>query len=226
MTSTTFEKTETTRSETDSTGGSQTVFEVRKDTVFQGYFRVDKYHLRHSLFAGGVSPVFTREIFERGHAAAVIPFCPETGRVLLIEQFRAGAYSAGMPCWQIEIVAGVIETSEQADELCRREAIEEAGCTLGRLESIGKYLMTPGGSSETVSIFCGEVSSHQEAESYGVEEENEDIRAFWLPVEDAFNWVKSNKISNAVTVIALQWLQLNLDSLTTTWSDATHVSAE
>ena len=46
---------------------------LAQETVFQGYFRVDRYRLRHKLFAGGWSRPFQRELFERGHAAAVLP---------------------------------------------------------------------------------------------------------------------------------------------------------
>ncbi|RLA04640.1 MAG: ADP-ribose diphosphatase, partial [Gammaproteobacteria bacterium] len=61
------------------------------DTVFQGYFHMDRYRLRHRKYDGDWSRPITREVLERGHAAAVLPYDPVTDRVLLIEQFRAGA---------------------------------------------------------------------------------------------------------------------------------------
>ena len=59
--------------------------------LFEKYFRLDEFHVSHELFAGGNSPVFTREIFERGSVVAVLPYDPRRGKVVLIEQFRAGA---------------------------------------------------------------------------------------------------------------------------------------
>src|SRR3546814_7835017 len=71
-----------------------------RDTCYQGYFRIDRYRFRHRLHGGGWSGEITRELFERGHAVAVLPYDPQADAVVLIEQFRIGAYAAGLPCWQ------------------------------------------------------------------------------------------------------------------------------
>ena len=70
---------------------------LEKTRVYDGFFKIDRYRLRHRLHAGGWSGVMTREVFERGHAAAVLPYDPERDAVVLIEQFRIGAYAAGRP---------------------------------------------------------------------------------------------------------------------------------
>ena len=46
---------------------------------------------------------------------------------------------------------------------------------------------------------------------HGFAEENEDILVHVLDLEEAFAAVKSGRINNAATIIALQWLQLNLE---------------
>ena len=104
-----------------------------KETAFQGYFRIDRYRLRHRLFAGGWSEAITREVFERGHVVGVLPYDPIEDRVVLIEQFRIGAYAAGFSPWLIEIVAGVIEAGEEPEEVARRETLEETGCSVTEL---------------------------------------------------------------------------------------------
>ena len=68
---------------------------LERVTAFQGYFRVDRYRLRHETFDGGMSAEITREIFERGHAAAALPYDPVRDEVVLLEQFRVGAHAAG-----------------------------------------------------------------------------------------------------------------------------------
>lgn len=187
------------------------------ETVFKGYFRIDRYLLRHRKFMGGWTPVFSRELFERGHAAAVLPYDPILDRVALIEQFRAGAYSAGHPAWQIEIVAGMIEEGETAETVATRECVEEAGCSVTDLTPIGNFLMTPGGSSESIQMYCGRVDCAPVGGLHGLEHEQEDIRVFTLPAEEAFAWVKAGRIANAAAVIALQWLALNRDDLRGRW---------
>src|SRR3546814_4580479 len=93
-----------------------------------------------------------REIFERGHAAAVLLYDPARDAVVLIEQFRPGAYAAGVNPWLVEVVAGIIEAGETPADVVQREAVEEAGCSVTALHPIGTFFVTPGGSSETVEI--------------------------------------------------------------------------
>lgn len=190
------------------------------ETVFQGYFRIDRYTMRHRRFDGGWTPVFSRELFERGHAAAVLPYDPALDQVALIEQFRIGAHSAGHPAWQIEIVAGIIEEGEASLDVATRETREEAGCDVTDLTLIGDILVTPGGSSESIHIYCGRVDCGSVGGLHGLEGEHEDIRVFTLPAEEAFAWVRAGRIANASTVIALQWLALNRDSLRQRWLGA------
>ena len=93
---------------------------IRKETTHQGYFRIDRYNVRHRQFVGAMGPEISREIFERGHAASVLMYDPDMDLLVFIEQFRPGAYAAlsspwfkqdGSP-WLIEIVAGIIEDDE------------------------------------------------------------------------------------------------------------------
>src|ERR1700748_3636597 len=91
-------------------------FEIlERKTVFQGYFRIDRYVFKHKKFDGSWTGPVTREIFERGHAAAVLLYDPVRDEVALIEQFRAGALAAGWNPWQIEIVAGIVDAGEAGE---------------------------------------------------------------------------------------------------------------
>src|SRR3982751_546699 len=106
---------------------------VERVVAFKGYFSVGRYSFRHSLFNGGQSPVIVREVFERGHAAAVLPYDPLRDEVVLIRQFRAGSYVAGRHPWTWETVAGIIEDGETPEQVVRREAVAEASLQIGDL---------------------------------------------------------------------------------------------
>ncbi|KLV11229.1 ADP-ribose diphosphatase [Photobacterium ganghwense] len=188
---------------------AQDVEVLAKDTLYQGFFRMVKYRFRHRLFAGGWSAPMDREMFERGHAAALLPYDPATDSVVMVEQFRIGALAAECTPWQLEIVAGIIEPGESADEVVRREAVEEAGLEVGELHKITRYLSSSGGCSETLDIFVGLVDSTQAGGIHGLADEGEDIRVRVVSREEAYQWVESGKIENAASIIALQWLQLN-----------------
>ncbi|WP_318478828.1 ADP-ribose diphosphatase [Photobacterium leiognathi] len=194
--------------------GMEDVDILAKETVYQGFFKMVKYRFRHKLFAGGWSGEISREMFERGHAAALLPYDSITDEVVLIEQFRIGAMAGGCEPWQLEIVAGMIDhQDESAEDVVKREAVEEAGLTVAELEKVTRYLSSSGGCSEMLDIFVGTVDSTQAGGIHGLEEESEDIRVHVVSREQAYEWVESGKIENAASIIALQWLQLNYSRL-------------
>ena len=190
---------------------------IEKTTPFQGYFRIDRYRLRHRRFEGGWTEPMTLELFERGHAVAVVLYDPERDCVVLIEQFRIGAYAAGREPWLTEVVAGIIEEGEDAADVVRREALEEAGCEIRELEPIATILPSPGGSSETIAFYCGRVDARGAGGVHGLAHEGEDIRVLVLPAEEALARVMAAESANANAVIALQWLALNREALRERW---------
>jgi ADP-ribose pyrophosphatase len=185
--------------------------------AFKGYFRIIKYRLRHQLFAGGWSREITREVFERGHAAALLPYDPLLDMVVMIEQFRIGAHVAGRHPWLIEIVAGIIEEGESPEDVARRETREEAGCEVSDLVHISTFLPSAGGTSETVSLFCGRVSAVNAGGIHGCDDEDEDIRVIAMPFTKALAMMEAGEIANSAALISLQWLALNHDRLREEW---------
>ena len=190
---------------------------IEKSTLFQGYFRVDLYRFRHRLFAGGWSGEVRREVFERGHAVVVLPYDPERDAVVMIEQFRIGAAAAGLPMWQLEVVAGIIDQDESPESVARREAREEANCDIIDLVPVYHYLASPGGTSESVRLYCGRVDSRGLGGIHGLADEHEDIRVEVVPFAEARSRLESGRIGNASTIIALQWLALNREDLRRRW---------
>ena len=188
-----------------------------KTCVFDGYFRIDRYRLRHTLHQGGMSREIVREVFERGNAVGILPFDPDRDEVVMIEQFRIGAYAAGADPWLTEIVAGIIEQGESAEQVARREIAEETGLKVGDLWPMVRYLSSPGGASERVELFLGRVDARGAGGVHGLEFEEEDIRVFPLPYADAAAMVEEGKIGNAMTLIALQWLMLHRHEVMRAW---------
>jgi len=191
---------------------------IARETRWRGFFSLDVYRFRHRLFNGEMSGEIEREIFERGHAAVLLPFDPVRDEVVLIEQIRIAAYDTSDTPWLLELVAGMIETGETPDDVARREASEEAGLTVQRTKPVLSYLASPGGTSERLSILVGEVDATQAEGVHGLVEENEDIRVHVVSREQAYQWVEEGKIDNAASVIALQWLQLHHEALREEWN--------
>jgi ADP-ribose pyrophosphatase len=187
---------------------------LSKESLYKGFFECNLYTLKHKLFAGGWSPEIKREFFERGHAAVLLPYDVKNDTVVLIEQFRFGAMGGEKSPWLLELVAGIIEQDEVAEQVAKREAFEEAGLTVKSCQFMLNYLVSPGGTTEQIDLFIANVDSSEVGGLYGLAHEGEDIRAHVVPRETAYQWVKEGKIYNAATIIALQWLELNKDNLT------------
>jgi ADP-ribose pyrophosphatase len=186
--------------------------------AFQGYFRISEHRIRHSLFKGGVGPEIKREVLERGHAAAVLPYDPALDSVVLIRQFRPGAYVAGRHPWMWETVAGIIEEGETGEDLARREAQEEAGLDVGDLIPIHNYFSSPGGSSETTRTFCGRVDARAAGGVFGLAHEGEDILVRRFTLAEARAMLDRGEMGSASGIITLQWLLLNRDLVRARWS--------
>ena len=187
------------------------------ETRYQGYFRVDSYRLRHRLFEGGWSGEMTREVFERGQAVAVVLYDPEKDVLVLIEQFRPGVF-AGVRTgqldevaspWLIEIVAGIIGAGETPAEVARREAMEETGCTVGQLELVCRIFASPGGSSETVTIYFAMADAPAGGGVHGLDNEHENIRVIVVNPDELYRWMDEGRIVNGPTLVGLQWFCLN-----------------
>ncbi|CAM6796289.1 ADP-ribose diphosphatase [Enterobacter intestinihominis] len=190
---------------------------IARETLYSGFFSMELYRFRHRLFNGEMSGEIKREIFERGHAAVLLPFDPVRDEVVLVEQVRIAAYDTSETPWLLEMVAGMIEEGESVEDVARREALEEAGLVVGRTKPVLSYLASPGGTTERSSIMVGEVDATIAEGIHGLADENEDIRVHVVSRELAYQWVEEGKIDNAASVIALQWLQLHYQTLRHEW---------
>ena len=188
--------------------GQQDFEIVEAEVGYQGFFKLLKLHLRHKLFAGGWSTQITRELFIRGHAAAVLPYDPLRDEIILVEQFRVGAVYEPSSPWLLEVVAGIVEPGETAEAVVLREAEEEAGLVIKQLIPISSYYSSPGGCSERISLFLGEIDASLAPTHGGLSVESEDIRVHRVTRAQAMQWLSEGKLDNASTIIALQWLAL------------------
>jgi len=191
----------------------------RIKTKYQGFFKLDEYQVNHKLFEGGTSKLLTREIFERGDAVVLIPYDAKLDQLVLIEQFRPGAIRTQQTPWLLEFIAGMFGANESPVEVAIREAKEEANIDIddNKIEKVMRYLSSPGGISEEIHLFVADVNSENIGGVHGLAEENEDILVHTMSRVSAFELLEQGKISNAATVIGLQWLQLNHLRLQQQW---------
>lgn len=184
---------------------------------YDGFFKLDKFKLRHTLFAGGWSQPLEREVFRRNNCVGVLLYDPDRDEIVLLEQFRIGAAVQTDRAWLLEIVAGAIEEGETAEQVAYREAEEEAGCQIEKLELISEFYTSPGGTSERLTLYCGKVDSSEVGGIYGLADEDEDILVSVISFDEAFELVEQNRFESAIPILAIQWLALNKDKLKAKW---------
>ncbi len=185
---------------------------LKRETVYHGFFQIDKLTLKHRLFEGAWSPAIERELVIRRRAAACLLYDPSEQLVGFVEQFRVGALEEDSP-WLVETVAGLVEPGESTEDLMRRELKEEAGVEVSQLIPVCDYLVSPGGSSEHMSLFCALVNLKDAGGIFGVAEEGEQTRLVTYPLADILTNLYTGPWRNATTIVALQWLALNKDTL-------------
>lgn len=185
-------------------------WEITEDeTVYRGFYKINKIDFNHALFKGGNSGPVDREQFIRGNVVGVLVHDPALDKVALIEQFRIGARHHKSEPWLIEIIAGMVEAGEKPIEVATREAYEEAGLTLSNVSQFAHYLASPGASTEEVFLFYAHADLSGASGVFGLEEEGEDILLHVVDANEAIQKMESGEICNALSIIALQWFKID-----------------
>jgi ADP-ribose pyrophosphatase len=188
------------------------------ETGFARHLQVEIVRFRHRLFAGGWSAERVFDIVRRGPAVGVLLYDPDRDSVVLIEQLRVAALYAGRSPWQIETVAGLVDSGETPEEVARREVREEANLDpIGALLPIQTMLPATGSYDEAIALFCGRVDCRAAAGVHGLVAEGEDIRVLVKTVAEIEAMLDSGQIESAHTLVCLYWLLRHRDRLRKAW---------
>ena len=196
------------------------ILDLAEDYSFGKLFRIIRATLQYRRFDGRMSDPVTRINFERGDSVGVLLYDPQDDAVILVRQFRYPVYASldaderggdsAKQAWLLEIVAGVQDVGRTVKEVAHKELLEEAGYEVkGDLQPITTIYPSPGGTSERIHLFLGEVDQRQRAgKGGGVAAEGEDTQIVVLPFHEAMDMVARGEIRDAKTIIALQHLAL------------------
>lgn len=178
---------------------------TRHEYRHRGFMDFSVMRLRHERFDGGMTPEIERDVCHRGSAVAIVLYDPKADMLVMIEQFRVGAYAAGVNPWLLEFVAGMVKPGEDPADVAIREAQEEAGCTPRDVRLVYTMLPSPGGCAEIVEIYAGLVDSAGLGGIHGVAEEVEDIRVHLVPAQTAIALMDANQVASGFTLLGLSW---------------------
>jgi ADP-ribose pyrophosphatase len=177
--------------------------------AYKGRYRLEEVVFDFDRAAGrGRITDSKREVFERGDSAAALVHDVERDVVIVTEQFRVSTYEKG-PGYLIEAMAGSLEEGEDPKACLRREMMEEIGYRAGKLTLIARYYVSPGSSSERVSLFYAPVNTADlvDPNASGVAAEKEDIRRVEFPREDFLARIEAGKFEDGKLVTAGLWLK-------------------
>jgi nudix-type nucleoside diphosphatase (YffH/AdpP family) len=185
----------------------------RQRRLFDDFFKVDEFLVAHEQIDGHLGAVQRQLVFERGDAAAVLIFNADRRAVVLVEQFRMPTLVGRRrddprttDGWILETVAGMVDAGETPEAAAIRETREETGYQPRRVEFIGKFFASPGGSSERFFLYFAEVSDADRlGKGGGVD--GEDIRIVHMPIEDLFLRLAQGLIDDAKLWLAACWLK-------------------
>ncbi|SLN14303.1 NUDIX domain-containing protein [Pseudooctadecabacter jejudonensis] len=189
------------------------VIEARK--AYSGFFTVQEMDLAFRRFDGSMSEPVSRSVFVGVDCAIVLPYDPVRDRVMVVEQFRPGAYMRGDPNpWTVEPIAGRIDPGEGPEEAARREAREEAGVDVRALHTVSAAYPSPGTTTEHFFVYVGECDLPDVAAHIGgLEDEAEDIRSHVMEWDEFDQGLSSGRFNLLPLLVAGHWLARNRERL-------------
>jgi len=151
-----------------------------------------------------------RETYDRGNAAALLPYNLVQRTVVLVRQFRYPAYVNGYDDLLIEAAAGLLD-NEAPEIRIRAEVEEETGYRLGEIRKVFEAFMSPGAVTEKLHFFVAEYESNMRIGSGGgLASEGEDIEVLELPIDHGLAMIGDGRIADAKTIMLLQYAALNI----------------
>jgi nudix-type nucleoside diphosphatase (YffH/AdpP family) len=149
----------------------------------------------------------TREIYDNGNSAVILPYDAERGTVLLTGQFRLPIYLQDGLESSIEACAGKLD-GEKPETRIIKEVEEELGYRIATVERLFELYLSPGAIMEKIVFFtCGYSPADKISEGGGLPEEGEDIEMIETTLKEAAAMIAAGQIIDAKTVILVQFLK-------------------
>ncbi|MCQ6273805.1 NUDIX hydrolase [Bacillus sp. V3B] len=141
-----------------------------------------------------------RELIKHPGAVAIIAITDEN-KIIMVEQYRKALEQI-----IIEIPAGKLEKDEDPAVCAKRELEEETSYECESLKLLNSFYTSPGFANEIVHVYVAKGLSKKE-NAAGLDED-EFVNLIELTLDEALQATIDNRICDAKTVFAVQYLQL------------------
>jgi nudix-type nucleoside diphosphatase (YffH/AdpP family) len=143
----------------------------------------------------------------------VLPYDPARRVAILVRQFRVPVFMVNQAEDTLEAIAGILE-SDDPFACARREAMEEAGLRLTRLEPVASAWTMPGVSTECMHLY---LAPYAEADRVGpgggLAQEHEDTRVMELTLSGLAALADAGRLDDMKTLVLVQTLRLRRPDL-------------
>ena len=93
--------------------------------------------------------------------------------------------------------------------MAHSEVFEETGYEVSTFHPLGTYYLSPGASSEQITLYLAELhQAKRTGKGGGLASEHEDIQLLRVSLSEALTMIQNGEIRDAKTIIALQQLYL------------------
>lgn len=152
----------------------------------------------------------SREVYDRGNGAVLLPYDLARRTVLPVRQFRYPAFVNGHDDLLIEAAAGLLDDAEPETRI-RAEVEEELGYRLGEVQPVFQAFMSPGSVTEILHFFVAPYDATMRiGDGGGHPDEGEDIEVLELTVDEALAMIADGRIRDAKTIMLLQHAALHV----------------
>mgnify|MGYP000028208518 FL=1 len=160
----------------------------RTEMIFQS----DSIHIRRDEYKTSNKVIINKDFVD--HPGSVLIIGVRREKILFVNQWRQPVRRN-----TIELPCGTLNSGEETLVAADREFREETGYAAKKYESIGRFFVAPGYSSEITEYFIAQ----DLYESPLTPDIDEDIKLEEFTLKEAFNLIKSNKIIDQGTISAL-----------------------
>lgn len=182
---------------------------VSTETISDHWFTINKvsYDYKNDL---GESETIYREVYGKGNAATILLYNPLKKTIILTKQFRLPTYMNGNPSGMlIETCAGFLD-KDSPEDCAKREAEEETGYRVTKIQKIFESYMSPGALTELLHFFIAEYDNQMKvSDGGGLDEEQEHIEVLELEFNTAYNMIYSGEIKDSKTIMLLQYAKIH-----------------
>ena len=182
---------------------------IEKKALSDNWYTLNKYSYDYQKPTGEWERQ-EREAYDRGNGSTILLYNAAKQSVILTRQFRLPTFVNGNPDGMlVEACAGLLE-EHNAEDCIKKEAEEETGYKIDKVEKIFEAYMSPGSVTEIVYFFVAEYSEAMKvSEGGGLAHEQEDIEVLELNFDEAFSMIASGEIKDAKTIMLLQYAKIN-----------------